>query len=128
MGRKTTIIVGSTIFVTLLTIGTLWWYFDLGHRHVEKLPWLHDQALATVLTELGEPDRKMEYTIADSPNGEFRVELYNTYPPNDPIAKQARILELQWHHVRYKIAVWLHQVNGNWVVQDPCRWKEGVVF
>ena len=128
MRRKTAIILGSTMLATLLVVGTSWWYFDLGHRHVEKLPRLHDQPLAAVLTELGRPDREMEYTMATSPGGEFRVELYNTYPPNDPVARQARILELQWHYTRYHIAVWLHRVQDEWVVLDTCRWKEGIVF
>jgi hypothetical protein len=109
-------------------VGVACWYFDWGHDRVEKLPRLHGQPLETVLASLGEPDRQLDYTMAASPGGEFRVELYNTYPPGDPTAAKARIKELQWHRTRYHIAVWLHQVNGEWVGLNTCRWKEGVVF
>lgn len=60
--------------------------------------------------------------------GQFRIELFNTYPPNNPIARQAKIRELQWHRTRFHFAVWLHQVNEEWVVLDTCRWQEGVAF
>ena len=103
-------------------------HFDWGHDPVERLPWLDGQPLGTVLAELGEPERRLEYTMANSPGGEFRVELYNTYPPDDPVAQQARILELQWHRNRYSIAVWMHKVNGEWAVLDSCRWQAGIAF
>jgi hypothetical protein len=112
----------------MVAVAVSWWYFDWGHDRVEKLPHLHGQPLETVLARLGEPDRQLDYAMADSPDSEFRVELYNTYPPGDPTASKARIKELQWHRARYHVAVWLHQVNGEWVVLDTCRWKEGVVF
>ncbi|OAI40984.1 hypothetical protein AYO40_00450 [Planctomycetaceae bacterium SCGC AG-212-D15] len=120
----------ATISVTVLFLAILasWWYFDWGHKSVEKLPWLHGQSLAAVIAELGKPDSDFEYTMGTSPDGEFRVELYNTYPPHDPKTAHARIKELQWHRARYHVAVWMHQVNGQWVVLDTCRWKEGVVF
>lgn len=81
-----------------------------------------------MIDHLGKPDRQLDYTMASSPGGEFRVELYNIYPPGDPKAAQTRIKELRWHRARYHIAAWLHQVNGEWVVLDTCRWKEGIVF
>ena len=110
------------------SIGAVCQYFDLGHNHVEKLSWLDGQPLAAVLAELGEPDTKSEFTMAKIPRGEFRVELFNTYPPGDPVAQQARILELQWHRKRYSIAVWMHKVNGEWAVLDSCRWQAGIAF
>jgi hypothetical protein len=112
----------------ILAVGVSWWHFDWGHEPVEKLAHLHGKPLDAVIAILGQPDRQLDYTMAESPGGEFRVELYNTYPPGDPEAAQARIKELQWHRARYHVAVWMHQVNGEWVVLDTCRWKEGVVF
>jgi hypothetical protein len=112
----------------IVAVGLSRWNFEWGHDHIEKLSRLHGKSLGAVLADLGEPDRQLDYTMANSPGGEFRVELYNTYPPGDPKAAQARIKELQWHRARYHIAVWLHQVNGEWVVLDTCRWKEGIVF
>jgi hypothetical protein len=111
-----------------LAIGVSWWYFDLGHDFIERLPWLHGQPIGIVVRELGQPDRQLEYAMKESPGGEFRIELYNTYPPDDPIAQETHILELQWHRTRYDIAVWLHQINGEWRVLDTCRWKASVNF
>jgi hypothetical protein len=111
-----------------VVLGAGWWYFDWGHSPVEKLPWSHGQPLAEVVAELGQPHRQLEYAMAESPDGEFRIELYNTYPPNDPVAQKARIRELQWHRTGYDVAVWLHRVNGEWVVLDTCRWQAGIQF
>jgi hypothetical protein len=111
-----------------LAAGASWWYFDWGHDRIEELPHLHGKPLEAVIASLGKPDWHLEYTMADSPGGEFRVELYNTYPPGDAKAAQARIKELQWHRARYHVAVWMHRVNGEWFVLDTCRWKEGIVF
>ena len=127
MRRRSTVIAGAVI-ACLMAMGVSWWYFDWGHEPVEKLHRLHGKALDAVIADLKEPDWQLEYAMGDSPLGEFRVELYNTYPPRHPNAAQARIKELQWHRKRYHIAVWLHQVNGEWVVLDTCRWKDGVEF
>ncbi len=128
MRRRTAIIAGAGTIAGLLAVSVSWWYFDWGHAPVEKLHHLHGKSLDVGLADLRQPDRQLDYTMADCPGGEFRVELYNTYPPGDPKASQTRIKELQWHRPRYHIAVWLHQVNGEWVVLDTCRWKEGIVF
>jgi hypothetical protein len=124
--RRTAAIAGAAMIGGIVALGVLWWYFDWGHERVEKLPHLHGKPLEVVIASLGEPDQ-LDYTMADSPDGEFRVELYNTYPPGDPKAAQARIKELQWHWARYHIAVWMHEVNGEWVVLDTCRWKEAAL-
>lgn len=113
--------------IITLPIGVAW-YFDWGHAPVEKLPWLHGQPLDKVIAAFGEPSRQLNYTIGTSPGGEFRVELYNTYPPSDPNTKDVRIKEIQWHRLRYDVVVWLHFVNGEWLVLDTCRWQGGVVF
>jgi hypothetical protein len=114
--------------ILLAAVAVAWWYFDLGHRPVEKMPWLHGKATEEVLAELGEPSSQFEYTMGKSPGGEFRVELFNTYPPNDPKTADVRIKEMQWHKMRYHVAVWMHQVNGEWIVLDTCRWQEGIAF
>ena len=114
--------------VLLLSLGWATWHFDLGHQPVETLPDLHGKSLEAVIASLGEPDTTEEYKMADGAIGELRAPLYNTYPLDDPKAMRAQIKELQWHRARYHIAVWLHRVNGEWVVLDTCRWKAGVVF
>jgi hypothetical protein len=77
---------------------------------------------------LGPPDSTLDYTMETSPGGEFRIELFNTYPRNDPKTAQVKIKELQWHYPRYSIAIWLHQVDGEWIVLDTCRWKKAIAF
>lgn len=115
MRRRITIIVATSL-VTIAIVICFVWYFDWGHDPVEKLPWLHGQPLMKVFAELGQPYHQLEYTMGKSPGGEFRVELYNTYPPNDRETMDVRIKELQWHRSRYHIAVWTHLVNGEWIV------------
>jgi hypothetical protein len=113
--------------VGLLVLLALGWYFDWGHADVEKLPQLHGKSLAAVIAQLGQPDERSEYSLGKQLD-EMRIELYNTYPPDDPKTAQTRILELQWHYWRYDIAVWLHQVNGEWRVLNTLRWQKGIVF
>jgi hypothetical protein len=112
----------------VLAVSISWWCFDWGHDSVEKIPRLHGKSLDAVIADLKKPGQQLEYTMRENPGGEFRVELCNTYAPSDPRAADARIKELQWHRPRYHIAVWFHQVDGEWVVLDTCRWKEGTVF
>lgn len=128
MQRRTALLASTAMIAGTVALAVSCWYFDWAHDQVEKLPRLHGKSREAVVAELGEPDCQLDYTMANSPGGEFRVELYNTYPPGDPKGSQARIQELQWHRARYYIAVWLHQVNGEWVVLNALRWKQGVVF
>lgn len=128
MQKRAALIAGTAVIASVVSVGVSWWYFDWGHDPVEKLNYLHGKPLEAVLASLGEPDRQLHFSMADSPDGEFRVELYNTYPPGNPKAAQARIKEFQWHRSRYHVAVWMHQVNGEWIVLDSCRWREGVDF
>ena len=81
-----------------------------------------------MLAELGQPSEEIEYTMEKSPGGEFRVGLYNTYPPNDPNTPQVRFKEFQWHRAGYHVAVWRLLVNGDWFALDTIRWKEGIAF
>jgi hypothetical protein len=125
--RRTLPAIGVVLAIVALALGIAW-YLDWGHHPVEKMPWLHGQSFEKVLAALGEPSRQIDYTMGTSPGGEFRVELFNTYPPGDPKTKNVQIKEMQWHRHRYHVAVWLHMVNGEWLVLDTCRWQKGVVF
>lgn len=127
MRRRIAIIIATSLVIVAFAISFVW-YFDWGHDPVEKLPWLHGQPLAKVFAELGQPSQQLEYKMGNSPGGEFRVELYNTDPPNAPKTLDVRIKELQWRRTRYHIAVWMHLVNGEWLVLDTCRWREGIAF
>src|SRR5689334_12848800 len=50
---------------------------------VGKVASLHGATEGRVLAELGEPNQAYEFPVEDF-NGEFRIELWNTYPPDDP--------------------------------------------
>ncbi len=124
--RKRYLIAGVVLPVVLLAAGCFW-FFDLAHADVEELPGLHGKTMEEVVGELGEPDYSYDFKM-DQPMPEFRVELYNTYPPDDPKTWLVKIRERQWRRCRYSIAVWFHQVDGRWVALDTCRWKKDVVF
>jgi hypothetical protein len=128
MRRRNAIIAGSTIVIGVLAFAASWWYFDWGHAPVEKLPGLHGRSMGAVVAVLGEPARQSEFSMGPGRLTEFQIELYNTYPPNHPKTAGVRIKELHWDWPRYHVAVWMHLVNGEWIVLDTCRWQEGVVF
>jgi hypothetical protein len=60
--------------------------------------------------------------------GELRVELFNTYPTSNPTNAQVQIEELWWDDGEFWITLWLHEVNGQSIVFDSCRWDKDVVF
>ena len=126
--RRYVLITIVFVAVCAVCIVYAWWRNDWGHAAVERLEWIHGKSLETVLEHLGEPDLRIEYAMKDCPGGEMRVGLYNTYPPTDPLTRDVRILELQWNHVPYSIAIWLHWIDGNWVVLDTLRWKSHLTF
>lgn len=115
------------LFALLASMAIAWWYWDWGHAPVEKLAHLHGRSMEAVVGELGEPDSRYQFPMSGCA-GEFRVELFNTYPPQDPNSAQVQIQELQWHYERYHVAVWFHEPKGKWIVLDTCRWEEGVEF
>jgi hypothetical protein len=98
-----------------------------GHYTVLKIPRLHGLHVEKVIEEFKTPSYSETYTMNEAV-GEFRVELYNTYPLTDPKNHEVQIKELWWKDGNYNITVWFHQVNGKWVVLDTCRWHKDVQF
>jgi len=116
------------IVFLLLALSAPWWVGAWRDPElVVKLRHLHGKPLEAVIASLGKPDRQTEFIMAECV-GELRTELFNTYPPDDPKVQQVLIKEWQWDRVGYHTALWMHQVNGEWVVLDTCRWKDGVAF
>src|SRR4051794_37558360 len=113
--------IAVALFLALLAVpGSIafwWWYLDVGHARVEKLSGLHGQPLEAVVATLGEPTQTVEFPMRNC-GGEFRIELFNVYPPQNPATAEVRINELIWKRRRYSIAVWFHQVQGRWVALD----------
>ena len=103
------------------------WFFDFGHGMIEKVPALHGLTDVELYDRLGEPGYVDEVSLSNGLD-EFRVELYNAYPPDDPGTQGVIIKEATWAYARYNITVWLHDVQGEWVVLDTCRWRKDVQF
>lgn len=103
------------------------WCFNSPERPVSEVPELHGQSDAAVLEILGDPNQKYEFTM-DKAIGEFRVELYNTYPSGSPNNQNVEIREWTWVYQDHKLTLWLHRPNGSWVVLNTCRYRNGVVF
>jgi hypothetical protein len=97
------------------------------HGHANKIHALVGQPLEKVRHTFGCPNQENEFSMGDSID-EFRVELLNTYPPGDPRSIGVRIKEWIWRYPGFSVAVWFHLENGQWVVLDTCRWKDGVAF
>jgi hypothetical protein len=98
-----------------------------GDRPVDKVAPLVGQTLAKVKEQLGVATQEYDFSMGGGLD-EFRCELQNTYPPGDPRSFGVRIKEWQWRYPGFSLAIWFHQVNGEWVVLDTCRWKDGVAF
>lgn len=94
---------------------------------VTKVHDLHDKTMEEVIEELGEPKYSESYTVGEA-SGEFRVELYNTYPLSDSNNLKVPIQELWWEDGDYNLTLWFHQVKGVWVVLNSCRWHKDVEF
>ena len=92
-----------------------------------KLTAYHGQSRAQVVTKLGQPQRDEKFPMSRA-YGEFRIELQNTYPLSNPANAAVEIEEMTWQDGNYWITLWLHQVNGQWVVLDSCRWHKDVQF
>ena len=111
----------------LLTIAV--WYYDLLHAPAEKVLALHGRSESDILKQLGQPTSELVFTM-DNAEGEFRIELYNTYPPGAPNNNNVHIRECTWDYSRHKLTVWFHKPDedGNWVALDTCRYQNGIAF
>lgn len=88
---------------------------------------LHGLTESQVTATLGPPVRTHEFTMAECCD-EFRVELYNTYPPDEAAHAEVRIRELWWKDGEYWVTVWLHRQDAEWIVLDSLRWHKELVF
>jgi hypothetical protein len=120
-------IAAVTVLVLTGAAGIAYWYFDMGHPPVEKMPFLHGKTTEQVESILGQPDETHLIGLGEIKD-EFRCELLNYYSPDKVENKGVEFKELWWKRSRYTITVWFHRLNGQWVAIDSCRWKKGVVF
>lgn len=123
--RHRSLIASGIILGILLAMG--WCLFSLWPTPLQKIPSLHGLTVRQVTAKLGQPDRQSQFPMS-AVGSEFRIELRNTYPPDVPGNASVPILELQWDHLTYHVAVWFHRVDGQWVALDTCRWQRGTQF
>ena len=120
-----TLLLATLALAIAFSVGT--WWFDLPHSDVESVPSLHGMTAPAIISQLGEPDEKYQFTM-DECGDEFRVTLFNTYPPGLANLSSIEIQEWTWRYSRHRLTVWLHKPNEAWVVLDSCRYKNGVMF
>lgn len=92
-----------------------------------SLPHYHGQSRQAVKSRLGKPIRIDKYTMSQAV-GEMRAPLFKTYPTSNPANANVLIEESSWKDGDYWITLWFHQVNGQWIVLDSCRWHKDVKF
>ena len=98
-------------------------------RGADKLRELDGKTEAAIRDRLGEPTRTKTFTMAECCH-EFEIELYNTYPPDDPATATVPIQEWTYDYDGYALTLWLHApdpVRG-WVVLNNIRYDDDIRF
>ena len=85
---------------------------------------LRRQDLDAVLVALGPPATESEFAMSECCS-EFRIELWNTYPPDDPAAESVRIRELTWDLSGHYLTVWADSASGRWQVLENVIYPQG---
>lgn len=99
---------------------------DDGSKTLTKL---HGLTEVEVTKKLGVPNSSELLTLHHGEMlPEFYIEIHNTYHPSDPKIEGVEIKELRWDRRGYSQSVFMHQVNGTWVVLDSCQWPDNIVF
>ncbi len=96
-------------------------------RGVDELRYLEGEREDEVREALGPPASESKFTMAQCCS-EFEIELYNTYPPDDGKHAKVRIRQLDWDYEGYRVTLWLHQRDGEWVVLETSRYSDNVEF
>ncbi len=104
------------------------WYFDWGHQDIEQVTELHGLTMEAVEARLGPPGKQGEMKIRDCANSRSLRFLLVHYPITKPGNADVTIRALQGEFHSYFLTIWFHQVNGEWVVLDTCRWHKDVQF
>ena len=93
---------------------------------VDELPELEGRSPDEVVARLGPFDSSKDFEMGDCCH-EFEIELYNTYPPGKG-HDGVEIRRLDWEFEGYRVSVWFHRPDGDWVALDTCRYADGVDF
>jgi hypothetical protein len=84
------------------------------------------KSLAEITARYGEPTRTYSFKMGDG-IPEFRIELFNTYPPGDE-HKDVQILEHTYQLDGYKFTVWYHEQDKGWRGLEAVSYSDGVDF
>jgi hypothetical protein len=81
---------------------------------------LHGRGKAEVVQELGQPDETHTFTLANISEGPVRDKILELYP-KEPENGTITFLEMYWIEKGAEkrdliTRVWLHQVDGQWLV------------
>jgi hypothetical protein len=98
-----------------------------GAGGTDELKRLEGKTQEALFSEFGKPTQDREFPMSEC-CGEFQIELYNTYPPDDPATAQVRIRELTWEYDGYALTVWLHAPDEAWLALDTIRYTDDLEF
>jgi hypothetical protein len=117
-----------TFLITMLVaLGIVLTGWAIETPAVTSLPQYHGRTRQSVESVLGKPLQTDTFPMTQAAN-EMRSRLFNTYPLSNPANAKVIIQESQWDDGNYWITLWFHQVNGQWIVLDSCRWRKDVLF
>src|SRR5258708_1427871 len=129
MKTRILVFVSSVVVCAALAavVYTLYWYFDMGHAAVAKVPVLDGKTIEEVELLLGTPDTVVTISL-DQVLDDFRGPLLNHYSRGKPENREVEFKELSWKRSRYTITAWFHRIGNQWLCLETCRWQNGVVF
>lgn len=116
------IITGTIIFIS----GLVFWYFDMGHRPVEKVYALigNNYDAAHKLYFRSDPDQDTTFKFKDI-QGQLRQGVRNRYY----LLKDTLIHEYTWKFSRHNITIWVAKTKtSDHEVIDAIRWKTNAKF
>lgn len=116
------ILIGILIPLSVL----IYWYFDIGHKPVEKVDILigNNYDFAEKLFFHSVADETRTYKLNEA-KGEFRGIIQR----HSKIIKDSIIQEYTWKFSRYNITIWVGKTaNLDHQIIDALRWEKGVKF
>lgn len=112
--------------VALLVLIVTYWYFDFGHKPVERVDILigNNYDFAHKLYFRSNPDESHTFKLKDAKN-EFRGVIQS----HARILQDSTIYEYTWSFSRYNITIWVGKTASlDHQVIDAIRWRKDVQF
>lgn len=112
--------------IALLVVILAYWYFDIGHKPVEKVDILigNNYDFAYKLYFRSNPDESHTFKLKDAKD-EFRGIIQN----HARILQDSTVHEYTWSFSRYNITIWVGKTASlDYQVIDAIRWRKDVQF